>query len=214
MNIFKAARTGNVKVLECYIQHGADLTQRKGEYGDTVLHVAADQNLTECVRMLLAAGADIESKTYEDLTPLHHAVSTDEGADCARILIDAGANVHGEPGEHSILHLAANNGKTDAIQMLLDAGANVNAQNERGETPLHSAAGMNFSRSVQVLLKGGADPTIPNYQKQLPEDVARNDETKGILRSARERVELGITANQVLSNMPIPASRRMGGRRL
>jgi ankyrin repeat protein len=165
MNIFKAARTGNVKVLESYILHGADLSQRKGERKNTVLHEAAKLNQTEIVRVLLESGADIEAKNFENSTPIFSAVAIENGeSDCLRLLIDAGANVNAEHDKYSVLHLAANNDNFDAVQMLIEAGALVNAQNQYGATPLHSAAEMNNAQSVKALLKGGADPTILNHQ--------------------------------------------------
>ncbi|MBL8828049.1 MAG: ankyrin repeat domain-containing protein [Planctomycetaceae bacterium] len=74
------------------------------------------------------------------------------------------------------LHCVAGKGNLDLAEMLLKLGANPNAQNSRGNTPLHTAAMMSVTdvakreRIVELLLKHGADPTISNENALIPFD--------------------------------------------
>lgn len=50
------------------------------------------------------------------------------------------------------LHISARLGNEEIIKALLEAGANVNAQNEKGETPLHCAIVADQAAIVRMLL--------------------------------------------------------------
>ncbi len=62
----------------------------------------------------------------------------------------------------SRLFLAVRDGNLIDAQTALDKGANMNAQDERGNTPLHIAALTGAQVAVQFLLQSGADRTIKN----------------------------------------------------
>lgn len=66
-------------------------------------------------------------------------------------------------GGESALHVASLNGRLEAACVLLAAGADPNAQDNRGQTPLTVAIGVESSgpELVELLLKHGANPELP-----------------------------------------------------
>ena len=66
-----AARVGDVKEVEKYIDKGADVNARW--FGRTPIQVAADEGKTEVIELLLKKGADINAKSKFDKTALDFA---------------------------------------------------------------------------------------------------------------------------------------------
>eukprot|EP00928_Gymnodinium_smaydae_P053721 TRINITY_DN37647_c0_g1_i1.p1 TRINITY_DN37647_c0_g1~~TRINITY_DN37647_c0_g1_i1.p1 ORF type:complete len:362 (-),score=66.00 TRINITY_DN37647_c0_g1_i1:173-1258(-) len=62
------------------------------------------------------------------------------------------------------LHIAAQNGHTEIVERLLQMGASPNAQNGRGQTPLHMAVEYEFYFVSKLLLDAGADTDLENLE--------------------------------------------------
>ena len=56
------------------------------------------------------------------------------------------------------------------------SGGNVNAQNQRGDTPLHLAAYRGFRDIVIILTQSGADPLVKNGQSKTPLQEAQSQQ--------------------------------------
>lgn len=71
------------------------------------------------------------------------------------------------------LHRAAEQGDIEVVQVLLDTQkVNINAQDCRGNTPLHCAARTNQSHVVKLLLQQGALPQYKHHEFRTAEEVA------------------------------------------
>jgi ankyrin repeat protein len=68
---------------------------------------------------------------------------------------------------------AAQNGETSAAKILLEYGANLNAQNNDGETALHSGCQGGYQEVVQILLNKHADRNILDNNGKTPLDLAK-----------------------------------------
>lgn len=55
------------------------------------------------------------------------------------------------------LHIAAQNGHFELLKFLLESGADINAQNKKGQTPLHMSVEYDFYFQTKHLLAVGAD---------------------------------------------------------
>ena len=133
----------------------------KNNDGWTPLHIAAEFNLTEAIKALLAGGSNAESQGqssgYSGSTPLMLAALHGHTA-AVKALLDGGADAKGTDRYSSTaLHVAAYMGRTDIIPLLLKSGADVNAKDVRGKTPLHGAAEVGRTAVVKALLAAGAD---------------------------------------------------------
>mmetsp|Transcript_70998 Transcript_70998/g.132811 ORF Transcript_70998/g.132811 Transcript_70998/m.132811 type:complete len:235 (-) Transcript_70998:135-839(-) len=60
------------------------------------------------------------------------------------------------------LHIASQNGHLSTVERLLSLGVSVNAQNEKGQTPLHMSVEYDFYFVSKALLDANADVNIEN----------------------------------------------------
>lgn len=163
--------------------HGFDGVNEYDDEGQTALHIAADQGLTEAVAILSTRGADLNVPREEDSrTPLHIAVN--EGhVDVVEALLESGAKVNTPDVDGWLpLHVAAYYGAAEIAGMLLSHGAKVNAVTSKGQTALHIAVEMaentwlnrdaDYQLTVKLLLGAGADVNARDGYGQSPIHVA------------------------------------------
>ena len=102
--------------------------------------------------------------------------------------------------------LAAANDKKEALEFLLGRGASINAQDNDGETALHSACHQGKTEFAKFLLLRGTDPSIKNNEGKTAFDVlggylGSTDKQKlaavSELRDAREEYLLASNAATV-----------------
>ncbi len=145
------------------------------------------------IENLASGGADINMR----IGPMDEtALQLASAKDCPQLveaLISAGASVvSASSGDISALHLAVRNGTVAVSALLLDAGADLNAEDSRGNTPLHYAAGRKGSKElVRLLLDRGALAYIRNDKGKTPAEVAEesgNEEYVPILEDALEEL--------------------------
>jgi hypothetical protein len=73
------------------LKHGADI-ERRNEYGDSPMHMAAGEGDRAMVQLFLKHHADVSSFNLCGTTPLHYAALENE-IDMCRLLIQCGADV-------------------------------------------------------------------------------------------------------------------------
>ena len=164
VNIWEAARTGNIEAIKQHLAAGADVNV-KDKSGKTPLHSAAAKEHENIAELLIANGANVNAKNNKGRTPLHYATGTgwQGGYEIAKLLISKGADVNvnskGDVNGGTPLHNAAREGRSETIKILIDNGANVNAKNVGGWTPLDMAtstdARHNHPESGDLLRKHG-----------------------------------------------------------
>ena len=81
-----AAEKGHVRVLQTFLDHGADANTRDAD-GGTALHVTASSDHAGAVHALIDAGADIESRTAPEESPFPRRLL--ERAQCVGRLVAA-----------------------------------------------------------------------------------------------------------------------------
>ncbi|XP_014286299.1 serine/threonine-protein phosphatase 6 regulatory ankyrin repeat subunit C isoform X1 [Halyomorpha halys] len=120
-------------VVKMLLIAGAQVDFIHPRCGSTLLH---QTSVVEIAQDLIKYGLCVNAMNFQGETPLHRAVIGDH-FDLAVTLIKAGADVHSVVREegNNCLHLAKS---ASMIRVLASRGVDINAQNQRGELPIHS----------------------------------------------------------------------------
>lgn len=126
-----AIGTGDLRIVQLLLIHGADVAAMDSRYGNTVLHYAAKNQNTDVIEFILDQGFPIESSSEEDYSALHHAARSGNFKAC-EILLRRGAMVNRRSSKtnETPLSLAVKPDfrsieKPRIVQTLLEHGANV-----------------------------------------------------------------------------------------
>ncbi len=149
-DLHKAARNGDLTMVQTQIAAGADVDATDGE-GETPLHKAAKANNAEIIGVLLNAGAD----------PLI-----------------SGMGPFGATG--TPIHVAAKFGGVVSLKALLETGVDPNLSDPGVGTPLHLALKAQRSKAVDLLRSYGAgsvsaspvDDLVGNADPELGRKIA------------------------------------------
>jgi ankyrin repeat protein/peroxiredoxin len=160
----KAARAGNLKLVESLIAEGVPVNARNS-LGGTPLHDAAWSGEKDVAAYLIKMGADVNARHSEGgSTPLHYAVLTNH-PDVVEVLLDHGADLKAlYKTSQTALHLAAARGYGRIATLLIAHGAEVNARDETGATALSEAAWTGEAEMVKLLIAKGANASDVNPQ--------------------------------------------------
>ena len=125
-----------------------------------MIHRSIDRDDLQGVRQEVDAGTSLETTDYRKLTPLQ--LAAEQGRmEIARYLVEAGAEVDAttdiRTGQVTPLRYAITNNDIEMVLFLIGHGADVNHTNERGWTPLMTAARHGHSDIIDILLVEGAD---------------------------------------------------------
>ncbi len=145
------------------------------QFGNTVLHLAAESGMEEVVRHCIQKGVSLEarnaaSRRFQDdcCTALHLATRNGHD-DCTRILLEAGADTEARDlFGHTAIHNASWKNHPGCLALLLKAHAKVNVQDIRGGTALNWASLYGFDEIIILLLNANADCLIPDKCGHLP----------------------------------------------
>ena len=161
--LMAAARTGNPEIVRLLIEHGADVSAKGEEYGETALIWAVEENHADAAKVLIAHGADVNERTnplvrskdrfglegvltilpHGNWTPLMYA-ARQGSLDAARVLVDAGAKLNvTDPDKTTPLLFAIINGHYDTAAMLTEKGTDPNLADTAGMAALYAAVDMN-----------------------------------------------------------------------
>ncbi|HEY5926780.1 MAG TPA: ankyrin repeat domain-containing protein [Kofleriaceae bacterium] len=193
-----AVAVNHAPIVVLLIARGARLDVRNAG-GRTALHDCFELNRDAIAKLLVAAGATVDvcaAAAYGYHDRLRAILRADPGqandmstslsplgwtgfahdAESARILIGHGAIVDRPPHDAEVWGSTCMVSALPVARVLLEAGANPNAQDERGDTPLHHAIASRLVRDpaplVELLLDAGADPLRVNHAGESALDAA------------------------------------------
>ena len=136
MDIFEAARTGDLETVSKLIHEGADVNALD-KHGTPAIYYAAWHDKLDVLKLLLDSGADVNK-----------AVDLELGSNSGR-------------SDWTALHVATEWSNLNAINLLLDYGANINATSRTGRTPLFCAMDeMEDADTAELFIRRGADVNI------------------------------------------------------
>lgn len=187
LRLHNAIRREDVKTVKKILDGGMHPDSRQDASYPHPLSFAAYKGNPEIAKLLIDHGADVNLCSEVSANgrrarfwPLNMAldnVTATPGSGkeaVAILLIQNGANVNqpDDPygGNEIALHNAVCNERL--IRLLVSRGGNINAQDRRGETPLHTAIRLGYKDAVPVLLGLGADPNIKTKKGETALDYA------------------------------------------
>lgn len=182
-----------------------DLNARESVNGNTPLHIAAQLGRVEVVNLLLKQPSINDSvHNYSNRTPLEMARNPQifQTLQLARsmYLEDKIDSLHNyiQQGEYDQLEELLNNPR---VKGLLDLNT-LEPLDAPGSTLLHEAARKKDTKLIQLLLMHGADPFRRDRKGKLPQDVTKDDKTRGVLKKSPAAVAAarGIEERAVLGS--------------
>ncbi|KAH9069622.1 ankyrin repeat-containing domain protein [Lactarius deliciosus] len=188
--LFLASSSGNVQIVELFIQLRGDVGARDGKH-KTPLHLASSSPSRRSGDTLILNGADVNARDENQSTPLHLAsMSAFQKDDVVQVLIENGADVNARDGDYSTpLHLASFwEWKSDIVRTLILNGADVNARDGRYSTPLHVVSLSSSSNDgiVRILILEGANVNARDGTHKTPLHLASFMSNSGFVRTLIE----------------------------
>lgn len=149
------------------------------------------------VEKLVDCGVDVNSADQNQMSALHYAAMHTRDS-VIKSLISRGAevNIADLKGGFTAMHWVVINaepqyGSTDhidkSLSALVRAGCKVNATDFNFATPLHIAAQKGNKGCVQALMRLGADPTKVDITGRNSIEVAKDDQTRALLKRLQEK---------------------------
>jgi len=165
--LFHAARTGNIDLLQSVLSRGVDVNTRTDK-GASALHHAAYAGQVQAMEVLLHRRADPAAVDQSNTQPIHWAIeggrpeSIDvlarHGVD-VRALHDDTRTIYAESpyGPIAPIHWAAIHGQASCVTGLLRLGASVDDPTDQQNTALHFGVLHGSIEVVETLIAAGAD---------------------------------------------------------
>lgn len=126
--------------------------------GKTLLILAAEQGMTDTVRLLLSRNARTEEHTADGATAVMYAAWAGHTG-VLQALADAGANMDATNDDGKTALMAASaRGNLDAVRTLIDRGVLIDRVASHGWSALMYAANNGHDRVARLLVEQGANP--------------------------------------------------------
>lgn len=172
--LWNAVSRKKTEAAKFLIESGADLNFR-GYEGAHLLMVAAKNNDTETVQMLIDKGFPVNKKSISGSTALIEAVNwvSRPNLDTVKILLKSGANpdvvinYDNSTGCFSPLIQAVQNRYSELISLLIEYKADINLPCANGDTPLAYAIRRYEPEIVKQLIELGANVNGENIDKAI-----------------------------------------------
>lgn len=180
----------DLKKVENLLSAGVDVNESFWNNGNTPLHIAAKDDDTNLLVLLLKYNPKLDSKNDNGFTPLHCAI-VNNNTTMAKLLLDAGADCSfTDPYGNTPLHLAAKHGNTELCKLLLEQYKQIDKKNDNGFTPLFLAAAISGNADTcKILIDAGATVNITDVFHSPIHWAARNNhqEVYELLNTAHEK---------------------------
>lgn len=175
--IEKAIENSEYNGMKILIDKGIPIDMRN-EYGDTLLHLAADSwrhDNTRIVRFLLDKGIDPNVTDDSGQTALYEAVfESMDGSNMSviKLLIAAGADVNRADDDGNTPVSVAAIFEPELLKLILDAGGNPDSVDHAGEPIIINAVESNNVDKVKMLIEAGADLDVKDIKGQSLLEIA------------------------------------------
>ena len=179
-HLLAACARGDLKKVEKLVDCGVDVNSAD-QNQMTALHYAAMHAREEVIKSLISRGAEVNTADLKGgFTAMHWIV------------------INAEPQYGSTDHLEK------SLTALARAGCRVNATDFNFATPLHIASQKGNKGCVQALMRLGADPMKVDITGRSCFEVAKDDQTRALLKRLHEKYATKPKENPVYRVLEIP----------
>uniref|UniRef100_A0A0P5ALS6 No mechanoreceptor potential C n=1 Tax=Daphnia magna TaxID=35525 RepID=A0A0P5ALS6_9CRUS len=155
-----AAGAGQLDVCSLLVELGAE-TSAADELGRKAIHLAAQQNHSEVVRLFLKHQPALVLAANKDGNTCAHIAAMQGSVDVLQQLMKFDLSIvtasRNRTSESTPLHLAAEGGHADVVKILLEAGALPQDENKAGFTAIQLAAKNGHNVVIDVLRDASPD---------------------------------------------------------
>ncbi|XP_066193875.1 ankyrin repeat domain-containing protein 35 [Sylvia atricapilla] len=170
--LLEAVTRGDVARVAALAARKAARPAKLNARGQSALHLAAAEGLTECLTLLLEHGAPVNETNDDGSTALHLATIACQ-PQCVKVLLQHGANERHVDGQNRTpLHWAASSGCASSVLLLCDHEAPLDVPDAHGQTPLMLAAQRNHVSVCAQLLRHGAEPGLADSDGRTALELA------------------------------------------
>jgi ankyrin repeat protein len=143
--LHEAAFHGHLEIARLLIENGAEIESKEEKGGETPLYIACKRGHLPIVEYLVSIEADVETRNKSELTLLHAAANNPIGR------------------ESSVTNFV-----NVAKYLLENEKIKVNAQDDKGNTPLHLSTEQKNKEMTKLLIASGADKSLRNCNGKTP----------------------------------------------
>lgn len=168
-----AAINNRLDIAKYLLDLGVHIDSVGGELETTPLNWSARSGHVQMCILLMQHGANPNLYDVEGFSTIHVATMFGHSNVVAYLLVKGIDTDFPDKNQVTPLMFAAQRiHSRDPAQLLITFNANLNAQDSKGNTPLHYCVAFNNATVMDVLLKKGASLNIPNKKGQTPIDLA------------------------------------------
>lgn len=163
-----AASSGDRDRVLSMLSKGAYIEVVSNE-GKTPLYEASKAGMLSTVKLLAEHDADISARSHVGFTPLHVAAEYNHHSVVSYLLTQgASPNIKNQWLQTPLSQASWRFADSKMIELLIQNGADADAQDDKGFTPLHRAAGRNKVEILRALVDNGANPDIETPRGYTP----------------------------------------------
>ena len=182
------------ETTDVLLKNGAEVNSVT-EAGFTPLYLAACNNHSEVVKMLLSYNPDLgitSTNDYDAIDTLNAALENGS-VEVIRLLLEARAEIdHQTHRNNFLLQYAVSRNQEDVLRILMEYNPNVDFVDKDGDTALNCINSSTPMTIVKILVNGGADCNIGNKYHYTPICTAVVSENSEIVKYLAKKAELDI----------------------
>lgn len=194
-----AAKSGSKEMIQFIIANSKQNIDTQNDFGQTPLHIAAEAQRDEIIKLLVLKQADIKLNNCYGNNTLHYIASYGS-SELFEYLIERGAELNSTNNkDETPFYIASKRNDLDLLKVLVDKGANIV---DSGCVTLRNAAKFGFTKIVEYLIELSVDINSKNRLNETPLNYAvygKQEETiKLLIRKNAQFEKVGFTGDTIL----------------